>query len=492
LVLVTAMGMPAALRAGDLNPPVGPIMPTMKTLTEVEPRTPISLATTPGDGDSLYKITQPGSYYLTGNVQGVAGKMGIEVVTSHVTIDMRGFDLVGMPGSLAGIDTNNGAAGGIIGTVVRDGTIRGWGSDGIKGNQSQGHFINLVISNITGEGITINTSTTIESCLIYSCSANGISTSNNVVVHNTICAGNGLHGISVGTSSTVTNSAGYINGGTGIVIWGGKGTISFCNATLNNAYGLHGFDGSTISNCHVDNNFQGGIAVGDGGVISNCASVDNTGPGINTGQTATVESCSVSGNTGHGILVSNGSVIGCTARENGDDGIHLNSGGLVEGCTVEDNTDDGIATGTGCNITQCKASTNGGDGIDATTTASISECVTYANTLNGIEFSSDSRIVGNTCDSNGNGAGDGAGLHTTGSDSRVEGNNVTDNDRGIDVDAAGNLIVRNSASGNLTNYAIIANNKVGTIVLAPDSLAIIGDTGGAGVGSTSPWANFSY
>jgi parallel beta-helix repeat protein len=205
-----------------------------------------------------------------------------------------------------------------------------------------------------------------------------------------------------------------------------------------------------------------------------------------------VVSCSVSGNTASGILVSNGSVIGCTARENGDDGIHLNSGGLVQGCTVEDNTDDGIATGTGCTITQCKSSSNGGDGIDATTTASISECLAYANTLNGIEFSSDSRVVGNTCDSNGVGGGDGAGLHTTGSDSRVEANNVTDNDRGIDVDAAGNLIIRNSASGNTSNYEIVANNKVGPIVLAPDSLAISGDTGGAGVGSTNPWANLSY
>src|SRR5262245_50594054 len=103
LVFAVAIGMTATLRAGDLNPPVGPITSTMKTLTEVEPRTPISLTTTPGDGDSLYKITQPGSYYLTGNVQGVAGKMGIEVVSSHVKIDLGGFQLLGVPGSLAGI-----------------------------------------------------------------------------------------------------------------------------------------------------------------------------------------------------------------------------------------------------------------------------------------------------------------------------------------------------------------------------------------------------
>jgi hypothetical protein len=39
----------------------------MKTLDEVEPRIPIGPDTTPGDSDSTYKITEPGSYYLTDN-----------------------------------------------------------------------------------------------------------------------------------------------------------------------------------------------------------------------------------------------------------------------------------------------------------------------------------------------------------------------------------------------------------------------------------------
>ena len=35
---------------------------------------------------------------------------------------------------------------------------------------------------------------------------------------------------------------------------------------------------------------------------------------------------------------------------------------------------------------------------------------------------------------------------------------ATSNDRGIDVDAGGNLIVRNDASLNTTNYDIVAGN----------------------------------
>ena len=51
---------------------------------------------------------------------------------------------------------------------------------------------------------------------------------------------------------------------------------------------------------------------------------------------------------------------------------------------------------------------------------------------------------------------------------------------------------RNSASGNTTNYDIVAFNQVGVIVVPPNSVAISGSTGGAGVGSTDPWANFSF
>src|SRR5438034_11001068 len=84
--------------AGSLTPPAGPITGTMKSITEVEPRIAINATNTPGDTNSLFKITQPGSYYLTGNIAGVASKHGIEIVASGVTLDLNGFDLVGVTG----------------------------------------------------------------------------------------------------------------------------------------------------------------------------------------------------------------------------------------------------------------------------------------------------------------------------------------------------------------------------------------------------------
>lgn len=85
----------AAAGAGPLDPPAGPVAPTHRTLSEVEPRTAINAANTPGDADALLKITQPGSYYLTGNIAGVAGMHGIEIAARDVTLGLNGFTLSG-------------------------------------------------------------------------------------------------------------------------------------------------------------------------------------------------------------------------------------------------------------------------------------------------------------------------------------------------------------------------------------------------------------
>ena len=87
--LVASAGL---LVAGSLNPPAGPVAPTYKTLSEVEPRIAVGPGTTPGDAANLYRITQPGSYYLTANI--ITGpRTGVWIDSSGVTLDLNGFEI---------------------------------------------------------------------------------------------------------------------------------------------------------------------------------------------------------------------------------------------------------------------------------------------------------------------------------------------------------------------------------------------------------------
>jgi len=368
-IITAALTLAAAglLYAGPLNPPPGPITSTYKTLTEAEPRIAINAANTPGDADSLFKITQPGSYYLTGNVTGVAAKHGIEIAVAasgpSVTIDLMGFELAGVPGSLNGvsvtlINTRN--------TAIRNGTARAWGGDGVNVNNST----NNLLENLRVEG-------------------------------------NGGRGILAGSASTVTGCTAYFNTGDGILVGGG------CTVT------------------------------------------------------------------------------GCTAFLNTGDGINASIGSTVTGCTASFNTDGGIVTGDGSTVTGCTASSNSGSGIAAGLGSTVTGCTASTNTSNGIRVNSDCRVTDNTCDGNGVGAGNGAGIHAIGADTRIEGNNCTDNDRGIDVDFAGNIIIKNTCAGNATNWDVVAGNTI-LVVQATPAPAVLGSTGGLAPGSTDPNANFSY
>ena len=107
-LFVLAMVVAAPTLAGELNPPGGAVAETMKTLQQVEPRTPINMDNTPGDTDIVFKITASGSYYLTRNVSTAGIRSGIEVAVSNVTIDLMGFSVFPLTG---------GSIGGITGAV---------------------------------------------------------------------------------------------------------------------------------------------------------------------------------------------------------------------------------------------------------------------------------------------------------------------------------------------------------------------------------------
>ena len=72
---------------GPLTPPGSPA-PTMKTLDQIESRTPVqSLAAA-----APYSITQPGSYYLTGNITVGSGN-AVVINSDDVSLDLNGFTI---------------------------------------------------------------------------------------------------------------------------------------------------------------------------------------------------------------------------------------------------------------------------------------------------------------------------------------------------------------------------------------------------------------
>lgn len=106
----------AAQAQGPLTPPPGPPGPTMKSLDQVEPRIPLTEATAAPSASSAYVISQPGSYFLTGNVAAGGKASAITIQGTGVTLDLSGYSVSGA--SSQGIRLTSGA-----GATIRNGFI---------------------------------------------------------------------------------------------------------------------------------------------------------------------------------------------------------------------------------------------------------------------------------------------------------------------------------------------------------------------------------
>jgi hypothetical protein len=139
------------VRAGPLDPPGGPITPTGHTLDELynrtartdagvaEPRIPVQ--SLPGSATAVHVISQPGSYYLTGDVQGVAGKSAIVIASDRVQIDLCGYALVGAAKVLAALRTDAPQTA----LAVRGGLISGWSNLSVSFGNSVGCTLENIV-----------------------------------------------------------------------------------------------------------------------------------------------------------------------------------------------------------------------------------------------------------------------------------------------------------------------------------------------------------
>ncbi len=262
---LAGLGLAArTLVAGPLDPSAGPITPTFKTLSEVEPRTAINSTNTPGSGNAVYKITAPGSYYLTGNINVPATMYGISVAGVDVTIDLNGYTISGV-----GYDGIYGsAAGGSL--TVRNGTIRGLGT-----------------------GIETSQTAIVEDVAFIGCYDGADLYGGHSVVRRCSVLDFGWIGIDVSADNALVEDC-------LIDAYGKSGNF---NAGIYSQVG-----GLTVRGCTLINDAAGGTAINGGSAtdmrIENCVA---TGwyHGLRPGARAAVRGCSISSASQYGVYLDN-------------------------------------------------------------------------------------------------------------------------------------------------------------------------------------------
>lgn len=335
------LGATEAASCGDLGPPAGAVAPTMKALDEVEPRIPINNANTPGDADTVYIIDSPGSYYLTKRLVGPDGYDGIEVTAPGVTIDLNGFDMLGLAGSGTGVLFGSNARGG----VVRNGNIQLWDGVGVLMNGVGGVVERVRVQGVTN-GIVLTGGT------ISGCTAIG-------------CAGHGLWGVA---DATIIDSVAIGCGGHGIV-FGSNVVISRCVSSGNSMRGFYGGTG-TLTDCSARDNQWNGYEVEDGCVVRGCTSQGNLS-GYLVGRGCLIESCVSSADRGAGIYAgAEGSeyttIRGCVIDRSGSYGIWITTGCVVQDCTISNAEKAAIEiseNATDAVVRRCRLTSNEGWGI---------------------------------------------------------------------------------------------------------------------------------
>jgi hypothetical protein len=223
---------PSVHAQGSLTPPGAPA-PTMKTADQIyaklEARIAVNAVNTPGDSANLFIISNSGSYYLATNLVGVSGKSGIAINANNVTLDLNGFSLLGSTGSANGIAVpfNNSTGVTFTNVTVRNGTLNGWGQNGLYDEFIQ--QASLADYNST--------------------SANW----QNHIFENLNCTANGYSGIQV-ARGVIRNCQSIGNGGYGV--WVVSTTVTGCLVQRNAISGIEasGYGCKIIGNTCIGNN----------------------------------------------------------------------------------------------------------------------------------------------------------------------------------------------------------------------------------------------
>ena len=193
MVLLSAGPVHGVFAAGSFETQAA-LAPTMKTVRQVEARTPIH-------GPGPVTITAPGSYFLTSNIN-VAGLPAVVIRASNVALDLNGFTIAGNLDNLGVV-----MAGNTLNVVVRNGTIRNFAQGLLNGGVTSVSLSNLTIAENLTNGVGFDTdavSVFIDGCTIVRNQQDGIlALGSTMVITNSNVVGNGHDGIELNGSANV-------------------------------------------------------------------------------------------------------------------------------------------------------------------------------------------------------------------------------------------------------------------------------------------------
>lgn len=256
LILITGLAILATLASSAFGGPLDPPAPpgaTMKTLQQVEPRTPISSVP--------FTITESGSYYFTNNIIVSASSTGITIAANDVTIDLNGFAFEGFTTQYDGIAAP--PAPNYNGLTIRNGTIGYW-RNGISTESVHGAVYDDLLLRHNGGGLRAGPASIVDHVRAISNSDHGIlvnevpSISQPVggsIIRNCIANGNGYDGIQYndhqnpgrdpGSALIEDNVASHNGGvlgepyGAGIRVNGNRVRVEGNNVVNNDGFGIN-------------------------------------------------------------------------------------------------------------------------------------------------------------------------------------------------------------------------------------------------------------